>query len=146
MRAPQELVDQIKRQEGLRLTAYVDTLGNRSIGYGHTPAFPGQMITEAEAEALLMQDLNAAQTDLLTALPWCFSLSVPRYCVLWNMTFNMGIGHLLEFRLMLAAVRNANYSEAAKQMLNSLWASQVKERATELAEQMETGAWFNPET
>ena len=146
MRAPQELVDQIKRQEGLRLTAYVDTLGNRSIGYGHTPAFPGQMITEAEAEALLMQDLNAAQTDLLTALPWCFSLSVPRYCVLWNMTFNMGIGHLLEFRLMLAAVREANYPEAAKQMMNSLWASQVKERAVELAEQMETGAWFNPET
>lgn len=146
MKPPQELVDQIKRQEGLRLTAYVDTLGNRSIGYGHTPAFPGQMITEAEAEALLMQDLNSAQTDLLTALPWCFSLSVPRYCVLWNMTFNMGIAHLLEFRLMLAAVREANYPEAAKQMMNSLWASQVKERATELAEQMETGAWFNPET
>ena len=146
MKAPQELVDQIKRQEGLRLTAYVDTLGNRSIGYGHTPAFPGQMITEAEAEALLMQDLNAAQTDLLTALPWCFSLSVPRYCVLWNMTFNMGISHLLEFHLMLAAVREGNYKEAARQMLNSLWASQVHDRAVELAEQMETGAWFNPET
>ena len=145
MKAPQELVDQIKRQEGLRLTAYVDTLGNRSIGYGHTPAFPGQTITEAEAEALLMQDLNAAQTDLLTALPWCSSLSVPRYCVLWNMCFNMGIGHLLGFRLMLAAVREANYPEAAKQMLNSLWASQVKGRATELAEQMESGNWFNPE-
>lgn len=146
MKAPQELVDQIKRQEGLRLTAYVDTLGNRSIGYGHTPAFPGQTSTEAEAEALLMQDLNAAQTDLVMALPWCSSLSVPRYCVLWNMTFNMGIGHLLEFRLMLAAVREANYPEAAKQMLDSLWASQVHDRAVELAEQMETGAWFNPET
>ncbi len=146
MKPPQELVDQIKRQEGLRLTAYVDTLGNRSIGYGHTPAFPGQTITEAEADSWLMQDLNSAQTDLLTALPWCSSLAVPRYCVLWNMTFNMGISHLLEFHLMLAAVREANYPEAAKQMMNSLWASQVKERATELAEQMETGAWFNPET
>ncbi len=146
MRAPQELVDQIKRQEGLRLTAYQDTLGNWTIGYGHTPSFPGQTITEAEADSWLTQDLNSAQTDLLSSLPWCFSLSVPRYCVLWNMTFNMGIGHLLEFRLMLAAVRNANYSEAAKQMLNSLWASQVKGRATELAEQMETGHWFNPET
>ncbi len=145
MKAPQELVDQIKRQEGLRLTTYVDTLGNRSIGYGHTPAFPGQTITESEAEALLMQDLNSAQTDLLSSLPWCFSLSVPRYCVLWNMTFNMGIGRLLEFQKMLTAVRNADYPEGAKQMLNSLWASQVKERATELSEQMETGSWFNPE-
>ena len=146
MKAPQELVDQIKRQEGLRLTAYVDTLGNRSIGYGHTPAFPGQTITEAEADSWLMQDLNSAQTDLLTALPWCSSLSVPRYCVLWNMCFNMGISHLLEFHLMLAAVREGNYKEAARQMLNSLWASQVHDRAVELAEQMETGHWFNPET
>ena len=145
MKAPQELVDQIKRQEGLRLEAYQDTLGNWSVGYGHTPAFPGQTITEAEADSLLMQDLAAAQTDLLTAIPWCSSLSVPRYCVLWNMCFNMGIGHLLEFRLMLEAVRNANYPEAARQMLNSLWASQVKERGVELAEQMETGHWFNPE-
>ena len=145
MKPPQALVDQIKRQEGLRLDAYQDTLGNWTVGYGHTPAFPGQMITEAEAEALLMQDLNSAQTDLLSSLPWCFSLSVPRYCVLWNMTFNMGIGRLLEFRLMLAAVRTGNYGEAAKQMLNSLWASQVHDRAVELAEQMETGHWFNPE-
>jgi lysozyme len=61
------------------------------------------------------------------------------------MTFNMGIGRLLEFRMMLAAVREANWSEAAKQMLDSLWASQVKTRATELAEQMQTGSWFNPE-
>ena len=145
MKAPQELVDQVKRQEGLRLTAYQDTLGSWTIGYGHTPAFPGQTITEAEADSWLMQDLSGAQTDLLTALPWCSSLSVPRYCVLWNMCFNMGIAHLLEFRLMLEAVRNANYSEAAKQMLNSLWASQVHDRAVELAEQMETGHWFNPE-
>ena len=145
MKPPQELVDQIKRQEGLRLTAYQDTLGNWTVGIGHTPAFEGQTITEAEAESLLIQDLSAAQSSLLSSLPWCFSLSVPRYCVLWNMTFNMGIGHLLEFRLMLAAVRNANYSEAARQMMNSLWAEQVKERATELAEQMETGNWFNPE-
>ena len=146
MKAPQELVDQIKRQEGLRLTAYVDTLGNRSIGYGHTPAFPGQTITEAEADSWLMQDLNSAQTDLLTALPWCFSLSVPRYCVLWNMCFNMGISHLLEFRLMLAAVRNKDWNEASRQMLDSLWARQVKDRAIELADQMKTGSWFNPET
>ena len=146
MKAPQELVDQIKRQERLRLKAYRDKLRNWTVGYGHTPAFPGQTITEAEAESWLMQDLAAAQTYLLTALPWCSSLAVPRYCVLWNMTFNMGIAHLLEFRLMLAAVRNKDWNEASRQMLDSLWARQVKDRAIELAEQMQTGNWFNPET
>ena len=145
MKPPQELVDQIKRQEGLRLEAYQDTLGNRSIGFGHTPAFPGQTITEAEAETLLLQDLIEAESSLLAALPWVSSLDVCRYCVLWNMSFNMGINRLLEFHLMLGAVRTGIWSLAAKQMLNSLWAEQVKERAVELSEQMETGVWFNPE-
>ena len=145
MKIPSELLQQIKRQEGLRLTAYVDTLGNRSIGFGHTPAFSGQTITEAEAETLLLQDLIEAESSLLAALPWVSSLDVCRYCVLWNMSFNMGIGHLLEFHLMLGAVRTGIWSLAAKQMLNSLWAEQVKTRATELSEQMRTGSWFNPE-
>ncbi len=145
MKAPDQLIAQIQRQEELRLTAYQDTLGNWTVGWGHTPASPGQTITEAEALSLLMQDLNEAQTSLIAALPWAQSLDVCRYCVLWNMTFNMGIGRLLEFRMMLAAVREKNWPEAAKQMLNSLWASQVKTRAVELAEQMEAGSWFNPE-
>ena len=145
MRPPQELVDQIKRQEGLRLDAYQDTLGNWTVGVGHTPAFSGQTITEAEADALLLQDLTEAEASMVAALPWVQSLDVCRYCVLWNMTFNMGIGRLLEFHLMLGALRTGIWSLAAKQMLNSLWSEQVKERAVELSEQMETGAWLNPE-
>ena len=141
MKPPDGLIAQIKQDEGLRLTAYRDTLGNLSIGYGHTPAFEGQAITEDEANALLMQDLNEAQTQMIAALMWVSSLDIVRYCTLWNMCFNLGIGHLLEFEHMLKACRDGNYAEAADQMANSLWAKQVKTRAIQLEGQMRTGAW-----
>ena len=141
MTPPDELINQIKQDEGLRLTAYQDTLGNLTIGYGHLGAFPGQTITEAEANSLLMQDLNEAQSTLTSALMWVTSLDVVRYCTLWNMTFNMGIGNLLEFEKMLKACRDGNYAEAADQMANSLWAQQVKTRAIQLERQMRTGVW-----
>ena len=129
------------------MSAYRDTLGNWTIGYGHTPASEGQTISESQANNLLTIDLYNAQSDLKASLSWSESaLSVCRYCVLWNMTFNMGIDHLLEFHLMLAAVRNKDWDEASRQMLDSLWARQVKDRAIELADQMKTGSWFNPET
>ena len=141
MKPPDELIAQIKQDEGLRLTAYRDTLGNLSIGYGHTPAFEGQTITQNEADSLLIQDLNVAQSDMLSSLMWVTSLDVVRYCTLWNMTFNMGIGHLLEFEKMLKACRDGDYNEAADQMANSLWAQQVKARAIQLERQMRTGVW-----
>lgn len=145
MKAPDELIEQIQRQEGLRLQAYQDTLGNWTIGYGHTPAMQNQVITNADAEKLLISDLREAESDLIAALPWTQTLDIVRYCVLWNMTFNMGIHHLLEFKEMLDAVRHQDWQEASSQMLNSLWAEQDKDRATELAEQMRTDSWFNPE-
>ena len=141
MTPPNELITQIKQDEGLSLTAYKDTLGNWTIGYGHTPSFEGQTITQNEADSLLIQDLNVAQSDMLSSLMWVTSLDVVRYCTLWNMTFNMGIGNLLEFEKMLKACRDGNYAEAADQMANSLWAQQVKTRAVQLEGQMRTGAW-----
>lgn len=141
MTPPNELITQIKQDEGLSLTAYKDTLGNWTIGYGHTPSFEGQEITQSEADSLLIQDLNVAQSDMVSSLMWVTSLDVVRYCTLWNMTFNMGIGHLLEFEKMLKACRDGNFEEAADQMANSLWAQQVKTRAIQLEGQMRTGAW-----
>jgi lysozyme len=42
---------------------------------------------------------------------------------------------------MHAALDAGDYHEAASQMLDSRWAEQVKGRAKELAEMMETGVW-----
>ncbi len=45
----------VKRFEGLRLTAYQDSVGVWTIGYGHTgpDVHPGMTITEEQADELL---------------------------------------------------------------------------------------------
>jgi lysozyme len=52
-------VELVKRYEGCSLTAYADASGY-SIGYGHFGATEGQEITQEDADAFLIQDLNKA--------------------------------------------------------------------------------------
>jgi GH24 family phage-related lysozyme (muramidase) len=57
------------------------------------------------------------------------------------MLFNMGQTNFNKFLKMKQALDVGDYPEAAKQMLASRWAKQVKGRAVELSKQMETGKW-----
>jgi lysozyme len=55
------------------------------------------------------------------------------------MDFNLGITRLLKFVKMLEALEQHDYDTAAEEMLGSLWASQVGNRAIELSEMMKKG-------
>jgi len=74
--------------------------------------------------------------DLHSRLPWTKQLSQPRFGVLINMAFNLGIRGLMSFRRMLAAMQVEDYDAAAREMLDSRWSKQVRDRANRLAEQM----------
>lgn len=59
MRASQKLIDHIKRSEGCVQTAYQDSAGVWTIGYGHTAGVKkGDKITLYQAEAFLREDLK----------------------------------------------------------------------------------------
>lgn len=59
MKTGQAGIDLIKRYEGCRLDAYKCPAGVWTIGYGHTgDVKPGQRITQAEAEVILISDLK----------------------------------------------------------------------------------------
>lgn len=59
MNASQTLINHIKRSESLLLTAYPDTVGVWTIGYGHTKGVKrGDKITADTAEQYLRQDLT----------------------------------------------------------------------------------------
>lgn len=141
------LVEQLKKDEGLRLKAYQDTVGVWTIGYGHTgpEVKPGLVWTEAQAEAALVEDIIEHNAKLAAALPWLNLLDPVRRRVLQNMAFNLGIGNadtgkgLLGFKNTLNYVRTGQYDKAADGMLASKWAKQVKGRAVRLAKQMRTG-------
>lgn len=58
MRASAQLISHIKRFESCKLTAYQDTAGIWTIGYGHTKGVKrGDKITQYQAEQFLRDDL-----------------------------------------------------------------------------------------
>lgn len=129
-----QLIESVKQGEGLRLFPYRCSAGKLSIGFGRNLDDVG--ITELEAEYLLMNDLQRAENDA-KKLPGFDNCSQVRRDVLIEMVFNLGLPRVLGFRKMLAAVSNGDYTEAARQMLDSKWHKDVGNRADRLAWRME---------
>jgi len=133
------LVEQLFRDEGVRLKPYRDSVGKLTIGIGRNLDDKG--ISATEAEMLLSDDIAEVQAKLQAALPWVYQLDDARRGVLENMAFNMGVEGLLQFHHMLGYVQTGKYDQASFEMLQSKWATEVGPRATRLAQQMRTGVW-----
>ena len=137
------LREQLKREEGLRLKPYKDTLGHWTIGYGHKmlPGEPNVRIDLAEAERLLDVDIEKAESGVRQALPWFDDLDEARQAVLVSMAFQLGLRGLLGFKRTLRHVELGQYTLAANEMLRSRWAEQTPARAERMSRQMLTGKW-----
>ena len=152
------LMEKLISHEGLRLQVYEDSLGIATIGIGRnledrgiTPEelewmdIPNMAIvhtmgiTEADAMYLAQNDVQIVEEELLRSHPCVENLDAVRQLVLVDMAFNMGVPRLSKFKKMWAAIHENNFDEAAKEMLDSRWANQVKSRSTKLAHAMHTG-------
>lgn len=131
-----QLKTRLKREEGLRTHPYRDSRGFLSIGYG-TNLDAG--LSQDACEYLLMLKLNDVINDLEKTLPIFNKLDSARKIVIADMAYNLGMVKLFEFRKMFNALENNNFHTAVKEMLDSAWASQVGQRAHDLAYIMETG-------
>ena len=59
----------LKSREGVRLKAYLDSVGVPTIGYGHTKGVKlGQAITQAQADAFFLEDLASHALPILSAI------------------------------------------------------------------------------
>lgn len=134
----QTLVDELKRDEGVRLKPYTDTVGKLSIGVGRNLTDVG--ISDLECTTLLEGDIARTTAALDKNLTWWRNLDPIRQRVIVNMAFNMGVAGLMTFKNTLAAVQNGDYAAAATGMLQSKWAAQVGARAVRLSNMMRTGA------
>ena len=90
------VIDQLMRDEGFRADVYVDTVGKRTVGYGHNldaKPLPDLItpITEEQAEQILRNDVDEVTNKLAHLLSWSDSLDEVRFGVLQNMAFNLGI-------------------------------------------------------
>lgn len=89
MQISQRGIDLIKRFEGLELEAYDDGGGVWTIGYGHIKGVtPGMVITAAEAEQLLREDLveYVATVNRIVNAP----MNQPQFDALVSLAFNIG--------------------------------------------------------
>jgi lysozyme len=138
------LLNQIRRHEGLRLKPYHCSENFLSLGYGRNLDTNG--ISEAEAEFMLLNDLLMVEGELKDE-GWYNQLDETRRAVVLNMAFNLGKPTLLKFKKFIGALSDDDYETASKEMVTgsnggeSKWASQVGKRAYELADQMRTGEW-----
>ena len=141
------IIDQLKRDEGLRLKVYSDSRGFDTIGYGHNldanplPFDVSQGITEVQATQILGKDVERISTFLQRALPWVVNLDDARHGVLQNLAFNIGGEALLKIHVTLAATQAGEYEYAAVDLENSAWYNEVGDRAKRLVQQMRTGLW-----
>jgi lysozyme len=141
------IMDQLIRDEGLRLNVYIDTVGKHTIGVGHNiDVNPldfdiSEGITEAQALQILGVDVERISRFLVRSLPWVVSLDEARYGVLQNLGFNVGGNALLKFHKTLSFAQSGQYEDAAIELENSAWYNEVGSRAKRLVQQMRTGEW-----
>lgn len=133
------ILKQLQRHEGLRLKPYKCTGDKWTIGYGRNLEDRG--ITQAEALALLKNDIADVMSMLSFELSFYLELDQIRRDVLTNMAFQIGVAGLLKFKKTLQYVKAGEYEKAAYEMLDSKWAKQTPSRAKELSEQMRTGQY-----
>ena len=130
-----EMENLCMEQEGFVSKVYKDSLGYDTIGFGFllSNGVPREV---AEYWFTFLIQKNRA---FLLGLPWFADLDIVRQGVIENMTYNMGFDHLFEFRHMIEAIQDKNWTQASTEMLSSVWANQVGNRAVVLAKIMETG-------
>tara|TARA_R110002126_G_scaffold69484_5_gene175388 strand:+ start:362 stop:790 length:429 start_codon:yes stop_codon:yes gene_type:complete len=131
--------DYIELNEGYRRYKYVDTVGIETIGIGFNLE---EGFSREESRKVLQMRMGKFINELSRAIPAYCSVSSIRKIVLLDMAYNLGIGRLLKFKKMISALDRGDFEAAAKELLDSTYARQVKGRAQRNAHMMATGEWF----
>lgn len=136
---PEYVMDSLRSDEGYSPTAYLDSVGIWTIGYGTN--LQAIVISQEQAE----QWLNEKACDFYAAcsgLPYWDSLDEVRRGVVASMAYQMGVVGLGKFKKFHQALTDHDYAEAATQMLDSKWAKEdAPARAKRHADRMRTGLW-----
>ena len=130
-----ELVEDIKREEGFVAKVYLDGKRKKTIGYG-TLLEDG--ISEVEAEMLLRHRLGLMAGELERSRVGGVykDLRPLAQRAVLNMAYNMGVPRLLGFKRMWAALREGDYERAAVEALDSDYARELPARAGRVAQSM----------
>ncbi len=147
---PEVTYPMIGFEEGFESKPYIDSLGYPTIASGfklgpkNAPLSMYQIEIGKEAgAALLKQEVEKKCAGLQTSptlLRAWNKCNPDRQAILISMAYQMGVGGLLKFKGMLAAINQENWSQAQAEGLDSIWArTQSPNRAKRQMEVMLTG-------
>ena len=121
-----KIEEYITKHEKMVLKPYTDTVGKLTIGVGRNLDDNG--ISKDEALYMLNNDLKIVSNDLHNIFEDFNYLPYDVQLALTDMMFNMGKPRFLGFKKMIAAIKNKDFKEAARQAKNSKWCKQVGTR------------------
>lgn len=131
-----ELKNRIKKHEGFRDVMYLDSLGKKTIGYGHLVTedgiLPGIQYSKKELDELFEKDFLIALRDA-TKLVSHLDLPNEAFNVVIEMCFQLGLPKVTKFVNFLDALKKYDYNRAANEMLLSKWYEQTPARCQELS-------------
>lgn len=128
-------VSRLSNEEGFRGTAYRDSVGKLTIGYGCN-------IDAGWSLGLARSVLNYQTGDVADAISafwWSKGLDDARLSVIIDLAFNMGMSGLLHFPKMLAAIGAQNWQAAHDELLDSDAARMLPKRYQSLAQILLSG-------
>ena len=135
----ERLLKSVKEHEGFRSKVYLDTLGKRTVGYGHL-CVEDHWEDDKEyewgyLEEILHNDLREAiaGADELIEQHNCKDLEGQAKEVVVEMIFQLGKTGVSKFKKMWEALSEYNYIGASFEMLDSKWANQTPNRAKKMA-------------
>lgn len=124
-----DVIAWIKKGEGYNPKPYKDTLGILTIGWGTNLE---QGLSQKQCEYLMLCEIEIC-LDELNHYTWYTMQSNNRKDALLNMCYNLGMTRLLGFKKMIGYLEKMDFTNAAKEALDSKWALQVGERAKDIA-------------
>ena len=137
-----QLVDTLKRHDGVRSHAYKCSENMITVGVGRNLDENGGIgLADDEIEYLLMNDIERCDAELRAAYDWYENLKKPRRDAMINMCFNLGLTRLRGFVKALEAMSREQYDVAADEFMDSRWAEQVGDRAVEVTELIRSGEY-----
>ena len=145
-----ELIKQLKFEEGLRLHAYFCTAGKKTIGYGHNlearPTLEGNKIPDTISENIADVLLHLDVTDTIDLLKRAWlefdTLRGARQDACVNIAYQLGVAKFMGFQKMRAHLIKSEWQGAYDEALNSYWAKQTPDRAKRVAGQFVSGEYY----
>ena len=122
------LIERIGVNEGFRNKPYQCSEGVWTIGHGIT------WLTEEESLHILTGRISQLHLKLLDDLDWYKEMPPEVQGCIIEMCYQLGFTGFCKFKKAIANMKDKNWKEASKEMLDSKWAKQTSNRANQLAD------------